>query len=93
MVVEFWVMRVLLHPGTRAAVRMSNLSPADTVTAMAHVAAGELCCLPDGCIAEPVEVFRSELDAAAHREKLLSDKPGADFRVVLNSSLDGGERA
>ncbi len=92
MVVEFWVMRVLLHPGPlRKPVRQRDLTPPDRQKYLAHVASGELTCLPDGCIAEPVEQYADELSAHAERERLQRDKPSEDYRVVLNTSLDNGE--
>lgn len=93
--VEFWLMRVLLHPGPmRRPVTLANIpDPRTLAQAMAHVERGELACLPDGCIAEPVEVFASEMAAHAARERLLRDKPASDFRVVLSHALDSGEVA
>lgn len=81
-VVEFWVMRVLLHQGRR--VQLDMMTPGACVATLALINTGDLAMLPDGCIAEPVEVFDTELDARAHREKLLRDNPGADYRVVFN---------
>jgi len=82
---EFWVMRVLLHPGAHRPVTLGDMEAKAAVATLALVATGDLCCLPDGCIAEPVEVFTSELDARAHRVALRSDCPGEDFRIVLNT--------
>jgi hypothetical protein len=94
MVVEFWVMRVLLHPGPmRRQLKLKDLGPDDMRAYLEHVQRGELTCLPDGCIAEPMEQFKTELDAHAERERLARDKPSEDYRVILNSSLDNGEAA
>ncbi len=92
MVLEFWLMRVLLHPGPmRKPVKVSHLSPEEVQTYLAHVERGELTCLPDGCIAEPTEQFPTELAAHAARERMVKDRPSDDWRVVLNTSLDNGE--
>lgn len=94
MVLEFWVMRVLLHPGPmRKQLKLADLNPDDMKAFLAHVERGELTCLPDGCICEPVEQYKSQLDADAARERFVRDSPGADYRVVLNTSLDNGEAA
>lgn len=92
MVMEFWVMRVLLHPGRRP-LKLGELEGADRATVLAHVARGEMTCLPDGCIAEPWEQYRDEATAHAERERLVRDRPADDWRVVLNTSLDNGEVA
>lgn len=94
MVVEFWVMRVLLHPGPlRKQLKLGDLNPSERRTVLAHVERGEMTTLPDGCIAEPWEQYRTEADAHAERERLAMDKPNDDWRVILNSSLDSGEVA
>jgi hypothetical protein len=88
MVVEFWVMRVLLHPGPqRRPVTFNTLPNNEHAAAMAHVARGDLTVLPDNSIAEPVEMFSSQLEADGHREQLQLAMPGEDFRVILNSSV------
>jgi len=68
---------------------MRNLPDNERPHAMALVVKGDLCCLPDSCIAEPVEVFSDQLAAEAHREKLAADMPSHDFRVVLNTNMVG----
>lgn len=82
---EFWVVRVLLHQGRR--VQLSMMSPGAYVATVALITAGELMMLPDGSIAEPVEVRDAELDAHALREQLLRDNPGSDYRVVMNADV------
>lgn len=94
MVVEFWLMRVLLHPGPmRTPLRLDELNPSERRTVLAHVERGEMTTLPDGCIAEPWEQYRAEMDAHLARERMVRDRPNDDWRVVLNSSLDSGEVA
>lgn len=66
---------------------MSHLHGDEKARAVAMVVANELVCLPDGCIAEPVEMFHEQEVAHQHRAKLLSDNPGQDYRVVLNSDV------
>jgi len=91
MVMEFWVMRVLLHPGPmRKPVTFSNVAAKEYLNVMAHVERGSMACLPDGCIAEPVEVFTgdgAQLAADAHRAKLAADDNSGDYRVILNSDM------
>ena len=88
MIVEFWVMRVLLHPGPmRRAVKLDAMTPAAFLGTLALVSTGDLTCLPDGCIAEPVVCFDTEIDAHAHAEKLRTDEPSSDYRVVLNTDV------
>jgi hypothetical protein len=87
-------MRVLLHErGTRfgrpVQLSLAHMSPGALVATAALVNTGDLALLPDGSIAEPVEVFDREVDAHAHREKLMRDCPGQDFRVILNSDVTG----
>lgn len=76
-------MRVLLHQGAR--VTLANMTPSASIAVIACINTGSLALLPDNSIAEPVEVFASEMDAQAHREKMVRDNPGQDFRVVLNA--------
>lgn len=86
-VIEFWVMRVLMHPGT--------WNPESDVgrAIAANVERGALAVLPDGCIAEPVEVFAEELDAHEHAAKLKHDSRDItgtateDYRVILNADV------
>lgn len=88
MVIEFWVMRVLLHPGPmRKPVKLDDMTPAARLTTLLAVNRGALCCMPDGCICEPMEVFDTEGPAHVHREKLMRDNPGSDFRVALNTDV------
>jgi len=87
--VEFWVLRVILHPGPRRhPVHLNHMDAAAKVTTLALLAIGKLCTLPSGCICEPVEVFDNEVDAHAYRERLATKHPDEDFRVIL--STDGG---
>lgn len=88
MILEFWVMRVLLHPGPmRRPVRLADMTPATHLATMMLVNTGELCCMPDGCIAEPVEQYKDQEAAHAAREKLMADNPGADYRVAINTDV------
>ena len=61
------------------------MTPGAYLATTALIASGQLALLPDDSIAEPVEVFTRELDAHAHREKLMRDNPGSDYRVILNA--------
>jgi hypothetical protein len=74
----------MLHMGRP--VQLSMMSMAAQVTTLALVNTGSLVQLPDGSIAEPVEVFAVETDAHAHREQVRRDNPREDFRVI--ASLD-----
>ncbi len=82
-------MRVLLHPGPypRRALQLDQMSPTAQTATLAMIAGGSLACLPDGCICEPVEVFRLEVDAHEHRRKLVSDDSEGDYRVILNTDV------
>jgi len=85
--VEYWVMRVMLHQGRR--VQLDMMRPGAFIATIALVNTGDLVMLPDGSIAEPVEVFGVEMDAHARREKLMRDNPGSDYRVILNGNVSG----
>lgn len=78
---EFWVMRVVL-PHDRDRTIAAHLA------SLALVQEGSLAMLPSGDICEPVEVFKEEMAAHEHREKLLRDSPGEQFRVVLNADME-----
>lgn len=77
---EYWVMRVVL-PHDRDRTIAAHLA------SLALVHEGALALLPSGDICEPVEVFSEEMAAHQHREKLLRDSPGEQFRVVLNADM------
>jgi len=84
--VEYWVMRVMLHQGRR--VQLDIMSPGAAIATLALVNTGDLAMLPDGSIAEPMEVFEgvnAELRAHAHREELQKKNPREDYRVILNA--------
>jgi hypothetical protein len=79
-------MRVLLHPGPmRKPKKLSHFTAGDQIAVMARVSRNELCVLPDDCIAEPVEVYEAQEVAHDMRNKLASDDPSNDYRVVLNT--------
>lgn len=81
-------MRVLLHPGPmRHEVKMGDLVPAEKRHVVGLIEAGELLCLPDGCIAEPVEVFDSQESCAVHCEKMKRDDAGSDYRLVITMEV------
>lgn len=84
---EFWVMRVMLYQGRPVQLSLDSMTPGAYVATQALVNTGSLALLPDGSIAEPVEVFDVELEAHAHRERLRRQYPGEDFRVVLNADV------
>lgn len=84
-ITEYWVMRVMLHQGRK--VQLDLLTETSRATVQVEIDRGALALLPDGSIAEPVEVFSDELDAHAHREALRKKHPDEDFRVILNSSV------
>jgi hypothetical protein len=86
--VDVWLCKVLLHPGRVVQMRLDVLQPY-----YARVASGELACLDDGCIVEPIEQLRTEAEAHAARERKLVDEPGVDWRVVVVHVLDSGETA
>jgi hypothetical protein len=92
MQVEYWVMKVLLHRPTGRRVLVQELSPRDVVTYLANVESGSMSCLQDGTIVEPVEHFKPEEEATAERERRLRDDPKGDYRVILTTKLDNGER-
>lgn len=82
---EYWVMRVMLHQGRP--VKYEQMDLLTNLSTRALVSAGDLAMLPDGSIAEPVEVFDDEMAAHAHREKLRRDNPREDFRVIINADI------
>lgn len=85
---EFWVMRVLLLDGVIGAkrpIKFGELTDESKRLMTAAVQAGKLCILPDGCIAEPVEVFDDDEERAhAFRVSVAMMHPADDFRVVMN---------
>lgn len=87
---EFWVMRVLYHNGPQGYAQLT-LSMAEQLPIARQVATcierGTLAVLADNVIAEPVEVFETELEARAHREELRAKHPTTDFRVILNADV------
>lgn len=88
MTIEFWVMKVLLHPGPqRRPMSFANIGAREYLRAMACVERGSLTCLPDGCIAEPLQVYSHQLEADEHRETIAKADPEGDYRVILNSSV------
>jgi hypothetical protein len=72
-VVEYWVMRVVLHHGRPRT--------------MALVNRGTYAQLPDGSIAEPVEQCSTEHAAHEARERLKRDNPREDYRVIINADV------
>jgi hypothetical protein len=80
---EYWVMRVLLHQGRK--VQLDLLTPTSRAEVEVQLGNGKLAQLPDGSIAEPVEVFEEEIPAHAHREQLRRKHPNEDFRVILST--------
>lgn len=87
--VEFWVVEVICHYPGGPRVRLDGLDERTRAQAMCRVEAGELLCLPDGSIAEPVHVFAGEESAHRERERLMKRKPAADYRVVMSSPVPG----
>jgi hypothetical protein len=91
-VIEYWVMRVMLHPGPPPVqLRLEHMSPGAAVATLALLHAGDLALLPDGCICEPVEIFdrmdgHDEEKAHELRARLVRDT-GADYRVILNTDV------
>ena len=80
-------MRVLLHQG-RVPLQLSLLTDTSKADVMVLVDNGKLAVLPDGCIAEPVEVFDNDEESAhAYREVLRRKHPAEDFRVVAQSDV------
>lgn len=82
---EFWVMRVLLHQGRK--VQLDLLTDTSRASVQVALDRGALALLPDGSIAEPVEVFSDELEAHAYREALRKKHPSEDFRVIMNGGM------
>lgn len=81
---EIWLCRVLLHRGpVRRRLMAQELNERSHQAVMAKVISGELGTLPDGCIVEPVQAYRTEAEAAAARERAMADQPEDDWRVVV----------
>lgn len=83
---EYWVMRVLYHNGAQLSLDAASALPIASQV-MSCIERGALALLADNVIAEPVEVFESELDARAHRAQLMKQHPTTDFRVILNADV------
>lgn len=88
-VVEWWVMRAVLHDVTRERVQLTMFPAGSTLhdAIVAKVDAGDFALLPDSTICEPIEVFDDEPSAHAHRAKLQAAHPAEDFRVILNADV------
>jgi len=78
-------MRVLLHQGVP--VQLDLMTPGARIACEACIMTGTLAMLPDGSIAEPVEVFDAEEMAHEHRRQLVVKHPGVDFRVVISADV------
>lgn len=88
MTVEFWVMRVLLHPGPiRRKVTADNVPDSERAAVLAAVDRGALTVLPDGCIAEPLLCFSVADDAHNRAAEETAKHPEEDFRVILNADV------
>lgn len=85
---DIWLCRVLVHAPQVKQMTLDALQPY-----YARVVAGELACLNDDSIVEPVEQFASEELAHDGRGRKLVDEPKTDWRVVVVYALDNGERA
>lgn len=84
--VEYWVVRVALHKGRKHA-RQPDLLIGVTeegIEGCAYVEDGFIL-LPDGNIAETIEMHAEEPAAHEHRERLRKQYPGEDFRVIMNA--------
>lgn len=85
-------MRVLLDK-TGQPVQLKAMSDAAYASTMALVRTGDLALVPDRAgvgvlVAEPIEGYDDdEMSAQRLREKLASDNPGHDYRVILNADL------
>lgn len=87
--VRYFLVRVVLvqrGPRTGKPVRFADMDPATRVAVHMALEAGDLCKLPDGCIAEGVKEFRNEDDAHYHHAQHVASYPGEDFRVILTSA-------
>ncbi len=85
---EIWLCRVLLHPGpVRKQLKLDDLNARSHEAVLAKIVSGEFGALPDGCIVEPVQSFRTEVDAAAARKQAMRDKPEDDWRVVVTMAV------
>lgn len=96
MVVEFWVVRVLLHARTRRPAKLRQMDLLDQFTAVKGLHDGTFGQLPDGSIFEPLESWtapatepaslQSAQDSAHERQQQLArDNPTHDYRVIMNA--------
>lgn len=83
--VEYWLCKVLLHPGPlRRRLNVADLNGQAHEAVLCKVINGELGTLPDGCIVEPVSGFRTEAEAHAERARRVVDEPAQDWRVIAS---------
>jgi hypothetical protein len=82
---EYWLCRVLLHPGPlRRRLNVADLAPGAHEAVFTKIINGELGTLPDGCIVEPVSGFRTEEEAHGERARRVVDEPSQDWRVIVS---------
>ncbi len=85
---EVWLCRVLLHPGpVRRQLKLADLNARSHEAVLAKIVSGEFGALPDGCIVEPVQSYRTESEAAAARVQAMHDRPDEDWRVVVTMAV------
>lgn len=82
-------MRVLLHQGPRGCVpvQLDMMTPGARIACEVCINTGTLAMLPDGSIAEPVEVFDTDVEAREHRTQMLAKWPELDLRIILNADV------
>lgn len=79
---DIWLCRVLVRGP-----RVAQLSMDALQSYYAKVSTGDLACLQDGAIVEPVQQFETEGLAQLARERKLVDEPNTDWRVVVVAVL------
>ena len=87
---EYWVFRIWTQwhdDGKRYAVQLSKMTLTARATVELLFHKGTLAALPGDLIGEPVMVFDTEADAAAHMHKCQQAYPLEDFRVMMNVDL------
>lgn len=85
---QFWLVEVICrYPGGEP----YDVKAQEVIRA--RIEAGELVCLPDGCVAEAVAQFGDELAAQAERSRLIARRRlGArarDLRVIMTAPMGG----
>lgn len=85
---EIWLCKVLMHPGPPyGPMRAQDLNADSHQGVMLKIVSGDLGCLSDGCIVEPIQAYATEALAVADRDVYAARDASQDYRVVLTMEM------